>query len=549
MAELQAHDPYNGEWNASMAGDFLWSNVNFGEAVAEVMTPLSWSVIELTLEEWTIVPGHLPAGNIGGLPYLNLSTYASVFRALGRSEQALQDALEGTGYTRLPQGMEIPVFPLAKRALLAVLFNVLRLQMRQRRAVRGLAADLAVNPAWCRTVGQQIGGAASAAELVSLWREAIEPHVRRSLPGVLGSASYASDYTSQLRRELTDLVGPNDADTLTSNVSGGSGELASLGPLLGLARVARGEMDGDVYLAHYGHRGPEEFELSAPRPAEDPGWLERQLAQFQASGEDPEAMLARQRGAFKAAWARFNERYPDKVKAMRPRIDEVGPRARLREDTRSEYARDRWVVRQFALRAGELTGLGDDVFFLSVAEMLDLLSGDGHAADRIPVRRGTYERFKALPLYPPLVRGRFDPFQWAADPDRRTDVYDAYTPLPATDPGLAGPIVGSPGSAGRVEGLVRCLGRLDEGDQLQQGEILVTAQTNIGWTFLFPRAAAIVTDVGAPLSHAAIVARELGIPAVVGCGDATMRLNTGDRVRVDGGRGVVEILGSAGSPR
>ena len=67
-------------------------------------------------------------------------------------------------------------------------------------------------------------------------------------------------------------------------------------------------------------------------------------------------------------------------------------------------------------------------------------------------------------------------------------------------------------------------------------------QTDVAWTLLFPRAAAVVTDVGAPLSHAAIVARELGIPAVVGCGDATMRLQTGDRVRVDGGRGTVEIL-------
>ncbi|MGE3285626.1 MAG: PEP-utilizing enzyme [Pseudonocardia sp.] len=57
-----------------------------------------------------------------------------------------------------------------------------------------------------------------------------------------------------------------------------------------------------------------------------------------------------------------------------------------------------------------------------------------------------------------------------------------------------------------------------------------------------PRAAAVVTDVGAPLSHAAIVARELGVPAVVGCGNATTRLHTGDRVRVDGGRGTVEIL-------
>jgi pyruvate,water dikinase len=98
------------------------------------------------------------------------------------------------------------------------------------------------------------------------------------------------------------------------------------------------------------------------------------------------------------------------------------------------------------------------------------------------------------------------------------------------------------GAAGRVEGIVRRLVRYEESDQLQPGEILVAVTTNVGWTPLFPRAAAVITDVGVPLSHAAIVARELGIPAVVGCVDATTRLKTGDRVRVDGGRGIVEIL-------
>jgi phosphoenolpyruvate synthase/pyruvate phosphate dikinase len=72
----------------------------------------------------------------------------------------------------------------------------------------------------------------------------------------------------------------------------------------------------------------------------------------------------------------------------------------------------------------------------------------------------------------------------------------------------------------------------------------MSLQTNIGWTVLFSRAAAIVTDVGAPLSHTAIVARELGLPAVVGCGDATRRHKTGDRVFVDGGQGFVKILES-----
>jgi len=99
-------------------------------------------------------------------------------------------------------------------------------------------------------------------------------------------------------------------------------------------------------------------------------------------------------------------------------------------------------------------------------------------------------------------------------------------------------------AAGCVEGMVRRIDHIEDGGQIQPGEILVTSVTNIGWTPLFPRLAAIVTDVGAPLSHAAIVAREMGIPAVVGCGNATMLLKTGDRVRVDGGQGVVEVLTS-----
>lgn len=93
-----------------------------------------------------------------------------------------------------------------------------------------------------------------------------------------------------------------------------------------------------------------------------------------------------------------------------------------------------------------------------------------------------------------------------------------------------------------MEGIVRRIDCVEDGIQIRPGEILVTVTTNVGWTPLFPRLAAIVTDVGAPLSHAAIVAREMGIPAVVGCGNATMLLKSGNFIRVDGGRGIVEII-------
>ncbi len=128
------------------------------------------------------------------------------------------------------------------------------------------------------------------------------------------------------------------------------------------------------------------------------------------------------------------------------------------------------------------------------------------------------------------------------------DLFDATGPVAVT-PDSDGLITGHPGSAGRVEGTVRRIDSPRQGAQFQAGEILVTSTTNVGWTPLFPRAAAVITDIGASLSHAAIVARELGIPAVVGCGNATARLRTGDRVRIDGGRGTVEILETVSTPQ
>jgi pyruvate,water dikinase len=226
---------------------------------------------------------------------------------------------------------------------------------------------------------------------------------------------------------------------------------------------------------------------------------------------------------------------------MQARLAETARLARQREAARSELTRVMGVLRLFALHAGELTGLGENVFYLTIDELLAVLGGDKSACAYIDARKGTYARYRALPPYPPVISGRFDPFQWAADPHRRGDVFDAQTPGPSA---VSNILTGFAGAAGVVEGLVRRIDQMEDGHLLHPREILLTVTTNVGWTPLFPRAAAIVTDVGAPLSHAAIVARELGIPAVVGCNDATMRLQTGDCVRVNGSHGTVEILKS-----
>lgn len=99
---------------------------------------------------------------------------------------------------------------------------------------------------------------------------------------------------------------------------------------------------------------------------------------------------------------------------------------------------------------------------------------------------------------------------------------------------------GTPASPGRASGTVGVIRGPQDFGELQSGEILVAPLTAPAWTPLFHRAAAVVTDVGSAASHASTIAREYGIPAVVGCGDATVRLATGMQVTVDGGTGNVE---------
>lgn len=100
-------------------------------------------------------------------------------------------------------------------------------------------------------------------------------------------------------------------------------------------------------------------------------------------------------------------------------------------------------------------------------------------------------------------------------------------------------VTGSPTSSGRATGPARIVLGPDEFGNLQPGDVLVCPYTNPSWTPLFQRAAAVVVDIGGPGSHAAIVAREYGIPAVMGCGDATRTLVDGQLIMVDGSAGTV----------
>src|SRR5690606_859548 len=204
-------------------------------------------------------------------------------------------------------------------------------------------------------------------------------------------------------------------------------------------------------------------------------WVKRRLAGLAETAPVTE-LLARQDTARAAALARFERRHPGRVGRLRRRLADAGIAARGREAGRSEAVRSFWVLRAFVLRAGELTGTGDDAFFLSLPELLRLLEGEVEVLDVVPVRRATYEHYRRLPVYPTYIRGRFDPEAWAADPNRRADAFDATDTR--VDTAATGDVVrGSAGSAGTVEGIARVIVDPEDGDRLGLAEVLVTKVT------------------------------------------------------------------------
>lgn len=530
-------------WNDSLKGEFLWTAGNFGEAIPDVMTPITWSFVQLFIHEAmsaSTFPGFDMVGNIGGRFYMNLTPVFAMVDAF--RVKSWSSALEGV-FGKIPPGLEIPKAKVFRWAVVRqAVPAAIGVRRRARKNLRGMRAFLAASPARCEELRECIAATTTPAELVERYDAEVEPHFVTSCRMLEAAGRQGGTSLVRLRYRLHRMVGESDAEAMLTGVTG-SGELASLGLITGLTRLARGEIAEADFARTYGHRGPHEFELSVPRPGEDPDWITAQLAGLRDLRADTTGLLARQEQARDAAWARFAARYPRKTARTRERVRRWGAVVRDREAARSECIRAFWVLRAFVVRAGALTGVGDDVFSLDVDELRDLLRGDRAALARVPSRRATYERYAALPPYPALIVGRFDPVRWAADPQRRTDLFDARgATVPASDT-----VSGFPGAPGVVEGVARVIAEPEQGERLQPGDVLVTTVTNVGWTPLFPRAAAVVTDLGAPLSHASIVARELGIPAVVGTGNATMRLHDGDRVRVDGERGTVEVLDEHGS--
>jgi pyruvate,water dikinase len=215
----------------------------------------------------------------------------------------------------------------------------------------------------------------------------------------------------------------------------------------------------------------------------------------------------------------------------------IGYRERARLKQALLYSRLRGVALEIGERLARSGRFGapDDVFFLTMTELDELLSGSAMfpqaVRELVALRRRLHDAFSAM--QPPDVMSA------------REGEYPAFGAAgPCTTEGADGGavLVGTGVCGGIALGRARVLHSVAQVSELAAGEILVTRQTDPGWAPAFVAIGGLVLERGGMLSHGAILAREYGIPTLVGVKDAVKRIADGSSVRVDGDRGVVEIL-------
>jgi pyruvate,water dikinase len=295
------------------------------------------------------------------------------------------------------------------------------------------------------------------------------------------------------------------------------------------------------YLADYGHRAPNrEIDLGLPRLADDPTYVVELIRGYLRSGESGQALSRFETGAAQAQAAAEGliasvrrKKGPLRAAALRSLLDRYRELGGLRERPKFDMVRAIALGRRILQQVGAtLTAEGllddaEDVFFLDGSDLRAALTGRPRDLRTLAAaNRREYDRELGRRAVPRILV---------------SDGETVYGPTTGAATESADRLVGTPISPGTHEGVVRVL-RSPVGAQLRPGEILVAASTDPGWTPLFLLAGALVMDVGGVFSHGAVVAREYGIPAVAAIGDATTRLHTGQRVRVDGSTGTVTLL-------
>jgi pyruvate,water dikinase len=211
------------------------------------------------------------------------------------------------------------------------------------------------------------------------------------------------------------------------------------------------------------------------------------------------------------------------------------------------YARMRLVLMGVGRKLVELGGLAqpDDVMFLKYDELRKLSANIPTFDVTSLVNERRQAREKAFAVRPRLWAGTITDWSMHGEPYKQVlwDWPGIYERSKDSASQPSGSVKGLGASAGVYEGTARVVESAEQFDQVKKGDVLVCKMTSPSWVVLFTKIGGLVTDSGGALSHPAVVSREFGIPAVVGARTATQAIRTGQRVRVNGASGLVEILG------
>ncbi len=298
------------------------------------------------------------------------------------------------------------------------------------------------------------------------------------------------------------------------------------------------------YLEHWGFRSSGELMLTHPSPQEDPRQTLALLRSYAAlESPSPQQQLEQQAALREAATQQICQQLSlGRVWQFRRLLAATQGAIRLRERARQKQAKLYVRLRHIVLNSGQrLVSAGylenaDNVLYLEYEELDTLLAG--HAMypydTKTQVRQRREAQTHLAAMTPP------DSFELEAGEylSPQTDI----SATPDTDSEVTQRMQGTGACGGHIVANAAVLADASEVDRMQQGDIVVTRQTDPGWACVFFLAKGLVVERGGMLSHGAIIARELGIPAVVGVRDATRRIISGSRLSIDGGRGVVDIL-------
>lgn len=562
----------------------VWSRANVGEALPGAATPLTWSIARRFSDAGfraafqalgcNVPKGAVLVANVYGRFYLNLTQFMDIASQVpGLSPRVLLEQ-SGGAPDGIIEELERSGADMSKRGfLLRAPFTMPGLILRGLRLEREVDAwevdaekgrrkisdvDLGVLPddALAQTLASASQLLLTAGELMLTCASAsLAAHVALTtwLQRVVKKRDAHGQEAVEVKREAA-----RTAQALT----GGIAELESANPglrLLRIANIARKEPAAlaalqtsakieDIpqgptraalaeFLEVFGDRAVREAELMTPRWREDPTSLLTMLqAALRGPPIDPDAGPARARALADRELATLEATLGRaELAVLRGLITKTQQYTRLRERMRARVTQTLGLIRTVALdidrrlRHIEPSLPPESVFYCTYGELVAALrTGRADVAHIIRLRRAEYLRDASRPDPPSTFVGR---------------------PPPVRLPPAAGPrLVGLAASPGVVEGRARVVGAgADPATALMPGEILVARTTDIGMSPLFLVAAGVVTELGGPLSHAAIVAREYNVPGVVNVDGVTLSVRTGERLRVDGDRGIVEKLDGAGA--